>query len=111
MKKSIKIVSLILALALVFAFAGCKKTGDGDSTTAGTTLAEGQSFAPIAKDKIKVGVVHITGKDDTSGYTYAHQKGILEMAELLDLRASRFLSETMLMTATLKQQRPLFRTL
>ena len=91
MKKSIKIVSLILALALVFAFAGCKKTGDGDSTTAGTTLAEGQSFAPIAKDKIKVGVVHITGKDDTSGYTYAHQKGILEMAEALGLKSEQIL--------------------
>lgn len=89
MKKSVRIIALILALATVFALVGCGKQTGGEGETQDTTLAEGQTFAPIPADKIKIGVVHITSKDDTSGYTYAHQKGIEEMAAALGLKSEQ----------------------
>jgi len=89
LKKSVRIIALILALATVFALVGCGKQTGGEGETQDTTLAEGQTFAPIPADKIKIGVVHITSKDDTSGYTYAHQKGIEEMAAALGLKSEQ----------------------
>ncbi len=82
MKALRKILAIVMALALVFSLAACSGgSGDEENTTAapvGTT--------PIAKDKIKVGVLHITSIKDTSGYTYAHHQGIVAMKTALGLK-------------------------
>lgn len=53
-----KLVALLLVCVMCLSvFAGCSKDKKSDST-------------------IKVGAIYINSKDDTSGYTYAHHKGI-----------------------------------
>ena len=42
-------------------------------------------FAAIPKDKIKIGVIHITDPADGSGYTYTHDQGIVGMQTALGL--------------------------
>lgn len=83
MKKLLKIFSLVLAFTLVFALFGCNN--DSDDGTTNADEQSGANFEPIAKEDIKVGVLHITSIEETSGYTYAHHKGILEMKEALGL--------------------------
>ena len=57
MKKLISmLVTAALAVTSVFALAGCNKADDG----------------------FKVGAIYINSQNDTSGYTYAHHKGITE---------------------------------
>ena len=62
MRKLISIVlTAVMAVASVMAFAGCSAGG-----------AEG------AASNFKVGAIYINSKNDTAGYTYAHHKGITE---------------------------------
>ena len=42
-------------------------------------------FAPIAKEDIKVGVIHIGDPADGAGYTFAHDQGIVAMQQELGL--------------------------
>lgn len=74
MKKMLKIFSLVLALAMVFALIGCNNDGEEDDTT---------------DEDFKVGILHITSIEETSGYTFAHHKGFLEMVEALGLKDSQ----------------------
>ena len=47
---------------------------------------------PMPKEKIQIGVVHITDPfSENSGYSYAHQTGIEEMQQALDLTDSQIL--------------------
>lgn len=84
MKKALKIVALVLSLSMVFVLFGCSGLFD-EETTEKETLAEDALFAPVAKEQIKVGVLHITSIEETSGYTFAHHKGLLEMKDTLGL--------------------------
>ncbi|MDR1630622.1 MAG: BMP family ABC transporter substrate-binding protein [Oscillospiraceae bacterium] len=96
MKKLFKIVSLVMAFALVFALFGCNKPADDKTTTttgAGTTVAATSAFDAVAKEDIKVGVLHITSIQETSGYTYAHHKGIQEMKESLGLTDAQIIEK------------------
>jgi basic membrane protein A len=71
----------LLALAVIFAFAltSCKK----EAWKPGT---------PLAKENLKVGVLHITDPFlENSGYAYAHQQGIEEMKQKLGLKESQVL--------------------
>lgn len=43
-------------------------------------------FAPVSKDEIKIGVIHISDPAEGSGYTYTHDQGIVEMQQNLGLR-------------------------
>lgn len=81
MKKLTKALAIILAAALVFSLAACDGLPEKEETS--TTAAAGT--APIAKDKIKIGVLHITSIEETSGYTFAHHSGILEMKKNIGL--------------------------
>ena len=73
MKKQIPIAAGIL-LILLTAFPACKKT-------------EWKPGIPLDKDKLMIGVVHITDPfSESSGYSYAHQTGINEMARTLGLK-------------------------
>jgi len=50
---------------------------------------------PLAKEKIKIGVAHITDPfSENSGYSYAHQTGIEEMKRNLGLEDSQILYKT-----------------
>jgi basic membrane protein A len=50
---------------------------------------------PLAKEKVVMGVVHITDPfNESSGYSFAHQKGIEEMKNKLGLADSQILYKT-----------------
>jgi len=71
------ILIMVFAITLPFSFLSCEK----ESWKPGT---------PLPKEKVKVGVVHITDPfTESSGYSFAHQKGIEEMAEHLSLADSQ----------------------
>ncbi|MBQ7688808.1 MAG: BMP family ABC transporter substrate-binding protein [Clostridia bacterium] len=65
MKKAIKVISIILALSLVFAFAACKK-GGGDETTAAPADTD-TTAAPEAADlsNIKFGLICLHDENST----------------------------------------------
>lgn len=77
-----KLLSLVLIAAMVFAFTACSKKDSGTdaAATGGTTARQ-----PIAKEDIKVGVIHIGNPADGAGYTYAHDQGIVAMQKELGL--------------------------
>lgn len=66
-----KIIALLLAVAMLFCFAGC---GTNDTS----------SDADVKSD-LKVGAIYINSKNDTAGYTYAHHNGITTAMESLGL--------------------------
>jgi basic membrane protein A len=71
--------SLALAIILALALPSCTKE----------TWKPG---IPLAKEKVTVGVLHITDPFlESSGYAYAHQKGIEEMKQKLGLGESQVL--------------------
>lgn len=78
MKKRILSLVLVLAVAML-CFAGC-----GDEQTESNTNSNGK-FKAIAKEDIKVGVIHITDPAEGSGYTYTHDLGIQGMQKNLGL--------------------------
>ncbi len=55
-------------------------TSEGTDTAAATGL-----FAPVAKEDIKVGVIHIGDPADGAGYSFAHDQGIVAMQQTLGL--------------------------
>lgn len=67
---------------------GYELTGSG-SNKASQTNVTGGSSAGIAKDKIKVGVIHLSDPADGSGYTYTHDIGIQGMQQNLGLSDSQ----------------------
>lgn len=86
MSKFKKIVALVMALVLVFALAACGGNTDTTPSGDGTSTGEKQPMPAIAKDDIKVGVLHIGDPADGAGYSYAHDTGIVEMQKNLGLR-------------------------
>lgn len=101
MKKLLRIVLLmVFVLALCTACSSTKEKettdvstdqkADDDATTADSEGSDEAAnseglFDAIPKDKIKVGVIHIGNPADGSGYTYAHDQGIVGMQETLGL--------------------------
>lgn len=67
-----KVLAVLLMLAMVFSLVACQP-GDGEGAK------------EITKDTIKVGVIHIGDPADGSGYSYAHDQGIVGMVENLGL--------------------------
>ena len=63
-----KILALCLAVLLIVGLVGC-----------------GDAPAEEAADGLKVGAIYITSKNDTAGYTYAHNKGITTAMKNLGL--------------------------
>jgi len=74
MKKLSKLLALVLSLAVILSFAGCG--------TPATTPEEGETSANA---DFKVGVIHIGDPADGSGYSYAHDLGIVDMQKNLNL--------------------------
>lgn len=85
-----KFLSTLLAASMALAMlAGCgaSNTQPSDSDTAADQSTE--QFAPIAKEDIKVGVIHITDPAEGAGYTYTHDLGIQGMQSNLGLEDSQ----------------------
>ncbi len=94
-----KLLSFTLVLMMVLSLAACGTTSatSGDATegeaagTEGATTSEGTQtattglFAPVAKEEIKVGVIHIGDPADGAGYSFAHDQGIVAMQQTLGL--------------------------
>jgi basic membrane protein A len=102
MKKFISIIlSLVLVLSLLSACTAKEEAKEeatsNESTTSeetpeeDTTSEETGMFKAIAKEDIKVGVIHIGNPADGSGYTYAHDQGIVGMQEELGLEDSQII--------------------
>ena len=94
-----KFLSLMLAFVLVFSLTACTSKKDeaendkeGDVTVTGAADEETTAlFAPIAKEDIKVGVIHIGDPADGAGYTFAHDQGIVAMQQELGLEDAQII--------------------
>ena len=73
-----KLVSALASAAMLLTFASC-------GNEAAPAADGGNSAAGIAKDKVKVGVIHIGDPADGSGYSYTHDLGIQGMQKNLGL--------------------------
>jgi basic membrane protein A len=72
----------IIVLLLALTFPSCTRDGWKPGT-------------PLAKEKVKVGVVHISDPfSESSGYAYAHQLGIEEMKRNIGLQDGQLLYKT-----------------
>ncbi|MBR5280419.1 MAG: BMP family ABC transporter substrate-binding protein [Clostridia bacterium] len=73
-----KILSVLLAVVMVASLFAC-----------GPVEREDITANPIAKENIKVGVIHIGDPADGAGYSYAHDQGIVGMQANLNLADSQ----------------------
>ena len=95
MKNLKKVLLVVLALAMALTFAACSPAEvDGpetelaktDTNNAVSDFTDGEAVMPaIAKEDLKVGVIHITDPAEGSGYTYTHDLGIQGMQKNLGL--------------------------
>lgn len=94
MKK--KALSLLMAVTLAATlFAGCGKK-DEETKAPATSQNSGDEakkdlFAPIAKEDLKIGVIHITNPAEGSGYTYTHDVGIQGMQKNIGLNDNQII--------------------
>lgn len=86
MKKAVKLLALLLALAMVFSLAAC--TGNGEGTASGTA----SKTDGISAENIKIGVIEIG--DDTETYTKAHSDGIRAAAAELGIGEDQIIWKT-----------------
>ena len=75
-----KLLSMLLIVTMVMSLCAC-----GATETATTKDAKGG----IAKEDIKIGVIHISDPAEGSGYTYTHDQGIVGMQKKLGLDDSQ----------------------
>ncbi len=81
-----KLLSVLLTLTLVMAmFAGCTSSGTEDQSSDENAGGDAAVMEAIAKEDVKVGVIHITDPAEGSGYTYTHDLGIQGMQENIGL--------------------------
>jgi len=104
MKKALSIVlSAAMALSLC---AGCSSSAPETTAAANETAAEAAGneageaaegeaaegvMPAVAKEDLKVGVIHIGNPADGSGYSYAHDLGIVAMQEAVGLDDSQII--------------------
>ncbi|RGY99108.1 BMP family ABC transporter substrate-binding protein [Clostridium sp. AM58-1XD] len=106
-----KFVSIALAAAMVLSMSACGGSSSKETTAAETQAKETQAesktdeskaeesessgeakegvMPAVAKEDIKVGVIHIGDPAAGSGYTYAHDQGIVGMQKNLGLEDSQ----------------------
>ncbi|MBE5759122.1 MAG: BMP family ABC transporter substrate-binding protein [Clostridiales bacterium] len=88
MKKFLSMLLVVVMMASLFV--ACAPAAKEEETVSAGTSEENTEeskglFAPIAKEDIKVGVIHITDPAEGSGYTYTHDQGIVGMQKALGL--------------------------
>lgn len=92
-----KLLSIILSLVLILSLSACANEAAPEEPKAETPAAEEPAqnetgvFPAIAKEDIKVAVIHIGNPADGSGYTYAHDQGIVGMQKDLGLDDSQII--------------------
>ncbi|MBP3927186.1 MAG: BMP family ABC transporter substrate-binding protein [Clostridium sp.] len=106
-----KAVSVVLSAAMAISMcAGCGSSSAPETTAAAkeeateaagaaeeTEAAEAEEKAAegvmpaVAKEDLKVGVIHIGNPADGSGYSFAHDQGIIEMQKALGLDDSQII--------------------
>lgn len=91
-----KTLACILAAAMLFTTAcGSKPTqpqAPANNEQNGEEAKNDSSVMPaIAKEDIKIGVIHITDPAEGAGYTYTHDIGIEEMKEKIGLEDSQII--------------------
>ena len=79
-----KVVCLLMAIAMVFSFAACKKEEKNSSTPQGSQTGNSSVVKGVANDDLKVGFIYIG--DENEGYTAAHYYGAKAMQEALGLK-------------------------
>ena len=83
----------VMSLSLM---AGCGSTGGQepakDNESDNSSAAEGL-FPAVAKEDLKVGVIHITDPAEGAGYTYTHDLGIQGMQKNLGLEDSQIVRQ------------------
>lgn len=93
MKK--KILGALLSIAMIGTlFTGCgQQQGEVEKEAFKKESADkgGSGFEPVAKEDLKVGVIHIGDPADGSGYSYAHDLGIVEMQKELGLEDNQII--------------------
>lgn len=87
-----KILSAALAAILAFSMVACGgSTGStSGNITSGTASATG---AGIAKEEIKVGVVHLSDPAEGTGYSYTHEQGIQGMMKNIGLNSDQLIEK------------------
>lgn len=98
-----KLVSLLLTVVMIASLTACGQTEESTENTSETVVEvteegttevteEATSVMPsVAKEDIKVGVIHITDPAEGSGYTYTHDQGIVAMQTALGLDDSQII--------------------
>lgn len=88
-----KYLGIILALTMILSlFTACGSKGQQTEPESEGPEVSGEGVFPaIAKEDIKVGVIHIGNPADGSGYTFAHDQGIIEMQKALGLSDSQII--------------------
>lgn len=91
MKFSKKLLAMLTATGMLLATGCSSNNGTTESNDDGTTAAPSSDseFIQIAKEDVKVGVIHIGNPADGSGYTYAHDMGIQGMQKAIGLDDSQ----------------------
>ena len=99
MKKASKLLAIALSAVMALGLAGC---GGNTTTSSNASKADGSSsgtasevkaMPAVAKDKIKIGVIHIGDPADGAGYSFAHDQGIQAMKETLGLRDDQIINK------------------
>lgn len=85
-----KLLGIILAIVLMLSLAACTNSTQApaqpEAPQTETPAENGQGVMPkVAKEDLKVAVIHIGNPADGSGYTYAHDQGIVKMQQKLGL--------------------------
>lgn len=81
--------AILAAAAMLLTATACSGSTDSETTTAANgdaAVSDSVSTNGIAKDDIKVGVIHIGDPADGSGYSYTHDLGIQGMQANLGLK-------------------------
>lgn len=105
-----RIMSLVLSAAMLLSLSACGSSKPAETTaaaetttaavtTAGETKAEAESkgeaktgiYPPVAKEDIKVGVIHLSDPAEGSGYSFTHDQGIVGMQKSLGLDDSQII--------------------
>ena len=84
-----RLLSIVLVLLLILTACGSNGQQANDDPKQGES--SNGVFPAIAKENIKVGVIHIGNPADGSGYTFAHDQGIVEMQKSLGLSESQII--------------------
>lgn len=78
-----KILALAMAAVMALTVTAC-----GNSSSGSQTSGSDASTSAAANSDFKVGAIYINSKNDTAGYTYAHNKGITTAMEELGMDPS-----------------------